>query len=156
LSIELWRIAASTPGYRANDLSGTGAAVTGGRWNEPNIAVVYTSTSRALACLETIAHLDAATLPLNRYLVRIVVPFSLWTSREILDLSVLPPDWNARPASIASIALGSDWLRNTRSALLDVPSVIVPEERNVLINPGHPEAGAVSADIIRLWDYDRR
>ncbi len=70
----VWRIAADTRDYAADDLSGAGAKATGGRWNAMNYAAVYSSATRAMACLETIVHLNAGGLPLNRYLVEITIP----------------------------------------------------------------------------------
>jgi len=68
--IDVWRIAAETPDYEAHDLSGKGAEQTGGRWNRKGTPLIYTSVSRALACLETVVHLSSGdALPLNRYLV---------------------------------------------------------------------------------------
>ena len=81
MSVALWRIAADTPRYAADDLSGNGAKATGGRWNALGQAMVYASVSRAMACLETMVHLNASGLPMNRYLVEISVPDALWGCR---------------------------------------------------------------------------
>ena len=70
----MWRIAADTPTYEADDLSGKGAELSGGRWNRKGTPLIYASVSRALACLETVVHLTQTPLPLNRYLVEIRVP----------------------------------------------------------------------------------
>lgn len=152
----LWRIGSDTPDYEAHDLSGTGAERTGGRWNPKGVPVVYASESRALACLETIVHLNAGGLPLNRYLVRIDAPTDLCTAAITLDPSALPVGWDAGPPGKVSIDQGRDWLLGKASALLVVPSVIVPEERNVLINPSHPDAARISAVKVRKWTYDGR
>ncbi len=69
MSRRLWRIGTDTRSWQAHDLSGKGAEVTGGRWNAKGTPVVYASEARALACLETLVHLNAGGLPLNRYLV---------------------------------------------------------------------------------------
>ena len=70
----LWRITSDTADYEADELRGTGAERTGGRWNQVGQRVIYASTSIALACLETVVHLNARGLPLNRFLVAIEVP----------------------------------------------------------------------------------
>lgn len=155
MSRSYWRIATDTPAYEADDLSGAGAKATGGRWNETGTAMVYTASSRALACLETVVHLNSAGLPLNRYLVEIDVPDDLIASAEVIEPGKLV-GWDASPAGRASIAFGTNWARRKRSALLLVPSVIVPEESNLLINPGHPDAARVSARKVRKWLYDPR
>ena len=155
MSTSFWRIASDTPRFVADDMSGAGAEAIGGRWNEIGVAVVYAASSRALACLETVVHLGTGGLPLNRYLVEIEVPDDMMASAEVLD-----PDkaigWDAEPAGQVSIAFGTEWVKSRRSLLLIVPSVIVPEESNLLINPGHPDAGQISARKVRKWLFDAR
>lgn len=149
----VWRIATDTSTYQADDLTGAGAEKTGGRWNTKGLPVLYTSRSRALACLETFVHLNANGLPLNRYLVRIDIPDSVWGAAQIAS----PPiGWDAEPAGIVSLQLGSNWLKAKGSAVLRLPSVIVPEEENILINPLHDDAVTLSASKVRKWLYDPR
>ncbi|WP_210359094.1 RES family NAD+ phosphorylase [Sphingomonas beigongshangi] len=156
MSQRLFRIATDTKTYTADDMTGTGAKLTGGRWNDVGVAVVYASPTRALACLETLVHLNAGGLPLNRYLVEIEVPADLWAAAESTTASSLPIGWDAEPAGLVSTNFGTDWANSGRSALLMVPSVIIPEELNVLINPGHPDAGRIAARKVRKWIYDPR
>lgn len=156
MSQPLWRIATDTRDYEADDLSGAGAKITGGRWNETDIAVVYAATSRSLACLETVVHLNAGGLPLNRYLVQLDIPAAVWANAEVLTWDTAPVGWDAEPAGRASIAFGTEWVRQKRSALLVIPSVIVPEESNALINPAHLDAVAITARKVRKWLYDPR
>lgn len=151
----LWRIAADTRSYGADDLSGAGAAKSPGRWNDVGQRVLYTAPTIAIAVLETAAHIDDAGLPLNRYLVEIMVPDAIWAAREILDTSKLDVTWAAIPAGRGSGKHGSDWIKSGTSALLVVPSVIVPEEPAVVINTSHPDAGALKARIVRLFEYNR-
>lgn len=151
----LWRIAAQTRTYAADDLSGAGAAKYPGRWNDSGQPVLYSAPTIGIAVLETAAHIDDAGLPLNRYLVRIVVPDAVWAARELLDVAKLPVTWSAIPAGRASIQAGGEWLRRGHSAILAVPSVIVPEETAALINPLHPDAKGMTAEIVRLFEYNR-
>lgn len=153
--MKLWRIAAETRAYTADDLSGGAAAKEPGRWNDEKEPVVYCAPTIAIAVLETTAHVDDAGLPLNRYLVEIDVPDDVWARREEMDVSKLPAAWAAIPAGRASIKLGSEWLTSLRSPILLVPSVIVPEERACLINPRHPEAAGITARVVRLFEYNR-
>jgi RES domain-containing protein len=155
VSHPVWRIATDTPAYEADDLTGAGAKVTGGRWNEAGTPLVYTSETRALACVETVVHLNAGGLPLNRYLVQIELPDAAWASATIFDPRA-HVGWEAEPAGRVSIRYGTDWVRSASSLLLIVPSVIVPEERNVLINPLHPDAASLVAIKQRRWTYDPR
>jgi RES domain-containing protein len=153
--VNLWRIAAETRKYPADDLSGGGAAVHPGRWNDDNEAVVYAAPTLAMAVLETAAHIDGSGLPLNRFVVQIDVPDAVWAAREELNAATLPATWAAIPAGRASVEIGSAWIKERRSAILLVPSVIVPEEWAALINPGHPNATGVRAAAVRLFPYDR-
>ncbi len=153
--MRLWRIATETRDYKATDLSGAGSAKAPGRWNNENQPVVYCSTSIALAVLETAAHVDTTGLPLNRFLVEIAVPDSVWDKRQEFNPAELPATWCAIPAGAGSVAEGSGWLASNDSLLLLVPSVIVPEERNALINPRHPDALQINARVARPFEYDR-
>ena len=152
----MWRIATDTPTYEADDLSGAGAKATGGRWNVAGVAIVYTSQTRALACLETVVHLNAGGLPLNRYLVEVTIPDDVWTNSQMTTSARLPVGWDSEPAGRTSIEFGTNWMRSGTSALLVVPSVIVPEELNVLINPHHPGSARITAAKVRKWLYDQR
>lgn len=156
MTVHLWRIGVDTPGYTADDLSGKGAAITGGRWNRPEHPVVYCASSIALAVLETVVHLGLQGLPLNRYLVRIDVPQDLWAARKRDTHATLAVGWDALPAGKVSLDAGDGWLKSNASLLYQVPSVIVPEEGNVLINPRHPDAGRLVAAKLRRWQYDAR
>ena len=156
MSITVWRIATDTKLYEADDLSGAGAKATGGRWNAVGDPLIYASETQALACLETVVHLNAGGLPLNRYLVAVTIPASVWAGARTETTGSLPVGWDADPSGRASIRFGSAWMRSAASALLRVPSVIVPDEYNVLINPEHPESRGIVAAKVRKWLYDPR
>ena len=156
MSETVWRIATDTPTYVAEDLSGAGAKTSGGRWNSAGVAMVYASQTRALACLETVVHLNAGGLPLNRYLVAVTIPDALWAAARWTTVSNLPVGWDAEPAGRDSIQFGDTWIAAGSSALLVVPSVIVPEEFNVLVNPRHADSRLITAVKIRKWLYDPR
>lgn len=153
--MKLWRIAAETRLYAATDLSGGGAALFPGRWNEAQQAVIYSALSIALAVLETAAHIDDAGLPLNRFLIEIDVPEAVWTQHEKIKHHELAATWSAIPAGRASVQIGAEWLATKRSPVLLVPSVIVPEECVALINPSHPAASAITAQVIRPFEYHK-
>ena len=155
-SVALWRIGVDAPEYLADDLSGKGAEMVGGRWNRKGRPVLYASTSIALACLETVVHLKQRGLPMNQYLVKITVPMDVWAAREIQNIESLPVGWDALPEGKVSLDLGDGWLAAGASALLVVPSVVVPEECNVLINPVHPLSRHIAAQKVRRWMYDPR
>lgn len=152
----LWRLASDTPSYEAHDLTGKGAEITGGRWNRPGKPVVYCASTIALAALETVVHLNTKTLPLNRFLVRIEVPDACWAAMQTHDAASLPVGWQAIPEGRVSLDIGDAWLASRSSLLLRVPSVIVPEEANVLLNPRHPDVARIRATKLRAWLYDGR
>jgi RES domain-containing protein len=156
LSQTAWRIATDTRTYEADDLSGAGAKATGGRWNVAGVAIVYASQTRAMACLETVVHLNAGGLPLNRYLVEVTIPDNLWADAQMTTPASLPVGWDAEPSGRTSIEFGTNWIRSGTSALLVVPSVIVPEELNILINPQHRGSARITAVKVRKWLYDPR
>jgi RES domain-containing protein len=149
----VWRIATDTPDYGADDLSGAGAKATGGRWNRVGTAMLYASENIALACLETFIHLRAGGLPLNRYLVQVDIPEALWSAAA---RPVPAVGWDAIPTGRVSLDAGDAWAAACRTAVMLMPSAIVPEERNVLINPLHPDAKSIKAKRIRKWTYDGR
>ena len=151
----LWRIASETRQYGAADLSGAGAAAKPGRWNAIGEAVLYAAPTIAMAVLETAAHIDDAGLPQNRFVVRIDVPEKMWRARITLGVDALPVTWTAIPAGRASVGVGSRWIREGASVLLEVPSVIVPEETVVALNATHPEIERLKATVVRRFDYPR-
>ena len=153
-----WRIGTDTPDYGADDRSGMGAQITGGRWNRAGTPVLYASASRALACLETLVHLSGSQpLPLNRYLVEITIPQSSWQARLTFDhANPARVGWDALPAGRVSLDWGTAWLEAKESLVAVVPSIVVPEEENVLLNPRHPDAAKLRITKRRKWTYDFR
>jgi RES domain-containing protein len=152
----VWRIATDTPDYGADDLSGRGAEKTGGRWNRKGTPLIYTSASIALACLETFVHLAGVIpLPLNRYLVRIPVSPTAWRKRTVFDPSA-NVGWDAEPPGLVSMNWGTEWARSGASLLAEVPSAVIPEESNILVNPAYPGAARLKVNKLRKWRYDLR
>lgn len=154
MTVPVWRIAVEAPTYTANDLTGTGAKMTGGRWNSKGTPVVYCATNIALATLETVHYLRSGGLPFNRYLVRVDIPDAVWDVRQVLD--PLPGGWDAIPAGLTARTAGDGWIASGATALLLVPSVIVPDEYIVLINPQHGDSTAIVATTLKRWIYDPR
>jgi len=116
--------------------TGEGARLYGGRWNRPGHAMVYTASSTSLAMLEMLVHLDASALLHSYVFFEVEFDDSLVTE---LDIQALPNDWRASPAMPEVQQLGDDWLRSMRSAVLRVPSAIIPHEPNYLLNPHHKQ-----------------
>lgn len=133
--------------------SGEGARRHGGRWNGAGTELVYTAQSESLAMLELLVHLQASDL-LAAY-VTIRVDFDD-AQVEALSASALPARWRASPAPSRLQALGDRWVRERRSAVLRVPSALVPRESNYLLNPNHPEfTRLVRGEPVRC-DFDPR
>jgi len=162
-TISSWRIASPGLTWTANDLSGNGSARHPGRWNSRDQPILYSSGSIALACLETVVHLAGDDpLPFQRQLVRITFPRQHWEQRRMFaveqrsgwDLSPTPE--TAEAWLSATRAWGDAWLQGLESLIAEVPSVIVPEESNLLLNPRHPAHREVVAEIVRPWVYDAR
>ncbi|HEX4765718.1 MAG TPA: RES family NAD+ phosphorylase [Lichenihabitans sp.] len=126
------------------DLSGEGARLHGGRWNSPGRPLVYAAASAALAVLEVRVHLDLSwdVLPDDYVLIEIDLD-----AAGLETVEVLPAD---------PLAFGNEWLAARRSAVLEVPSAIVPEARNRLLNPLHPDAGRVLTVGRRSFRFDAR
>lgn len=157
-AVSVFRIARATRNWCADDLSGLGAARYGGRWNRERTPMVYASTHRSLAALEVLVHMrepHGMALPLVRYLVEIALPSAAWDAREEFD-AARHPGWDTTPAGSVSIDWGTAWANGLRSLIALVPSVLMPEERNVLINPLHPDAAKVRVATLRPWNYDVR
>jgi RES domain-containing protein len=155
-AVSLWRIAKHTSEFSATDLSGRSARANGGRWNRKGQPLVYAATTIALATLETLAHLGGNIAIRNTFLVHITVPASLWKLRVTVRACDLPVTWVAEPPSSTTIDYGTRWLKEMTSPLLLVPSVMVPEEYNVLINPRWPKVGRIAAAVTRQFIYDPR
>ncbi|MGH7593260.1 MAG: RES family NAD+ phosphorylase [Gemmatimonadales bacterium] len=135
-------------------LDGEGARLYGGRWNSPGRAVVYASATLALAALEYLTHLDSSDAPRDLVAVRITVPDDLPQSE--LQPRSLPPRWHRYPAPDRCRQLGDAWLAAGKTAILRVPAAPVPEEWNLLLNPGHPDFRRVKASGERQFHFDPR
>lgn len=141
------------PVPRARDLSGEGARRYGGRWNSPGVPMVYTATSASLAVLETLVHMGLNVFPDDLVLVTLEVPQDLVST---LEPDRLPEHWAAYPAPAAANEIGDLWVHEERSVGLLVPSAILPQESNLLINPRHARADLVEIVDILPYRVDRR
>lgn len=145
----LWRIASA----RYDPLDGEGARIAGGRWHSPGHPVVYTSTHPALAVLEKLVWTDPEDVPDDLSLFRIELPDDLAPSEP--DTGRLPNTWQ-EVGCLECIALGNGWLTSGASLALFVPSAILPEARNVLLNPRHPAAARLRVVEARPFHFDLR
>lgn len=133
--MQIWRICRKQ--FAAKPLDGKGGMLVAGRWHTPRRLVTYASDSLALASLEVLVHCDLDLLPSDLLAVEIEVP----TGTPIAELtsSDLPRAWRRYPAPRTLQDLGNTWLEEAETAVLRVPSAVVPTECNYLINPLHPD-----------------
>lgn len=136
------------------DVSGFGAREYGGRWNRKGTRVLYTSESRALAALEFLVHVPLTLVPADLAIASIEIPDSIVPERIPAD--ELPSDWRDYPAPPELADLGSSWALEKKSLLLRVPSVLVHDEFNVIINPIHPQMEAVTITHVTSFTFDQR
>jgi RES domain-containing protein len=144
-----WRIL--RPAYADDPLSGAGAARLGGRWNSVGVAMTYASTSRPLAVLEMLVHVRRERIPLDALLLPLEVPDDL-----ITELRERPEGWNRIPHDESSRRAGDRWIRQGNSLAILVPSAVLPAERNLLINPAHPQVARVGIGEPERNAFDRR
>ena len=146
----LWRIARRP---FALDRRGIGARDSGGRWNLVGTAVIYTGGTIAIAALENSVHVSGIAPP-DLVLVRVELPAGC--SVETPALADLPRDWQAVPPGLGSMRFGTEWATRNRSLMLVVPSAILPEEINGVLNRNHPAFAGVTMHIERPFHYDDR
>ncbi len=146
-----WRIV--QPCHADDAFSGEGARLYGGRWNSVGMSMVYAAESKALAALELLVHLDQESV-LDNYLC-IPVQFSEAHLRT-LDAQGLPSEWRNHPPPCSIQTLGNQWLRGQVSVVLEVPSVLIPGERNYLINPFHHDFYKLKQGAPEPFEFDPR
>lgn len=118
--------------------------------------MVYTASHLSLAVLEKLVHVDPDVLPDGLAAFEIEIP-DADVSHEVLPLDRLPPDWRTEPPATTTQDIGRAWLGDpARSAVLVVPSVVVPSEVNYLLNPAHPDAGRWSVVATAPFRFDPR
>jgi RES domain-containing protein len=149
--ISAWRIVKRK--LAAQAFTGEGARVYGGRWNSPGIRVVYTSQSRALAALEILVHLESEEALEHYVMIEVRFNSVLVTSVEAFKL---PADWQAEPAPLSLRSIGDGWVAAGVSAVLQVPSAIIPGESNFLLNPAHPDFSKLAFGKPSPFPFDPR
>jgi RES domain-containing protein len=148
----VWRICKKLRAPTAFD--GEGARRYPGRWNHKGVPIVYSASSLALASLEYFVHLDPDDWPDDLVSIGAEVPDALLT--DVVDAKALPSGWNKIPAPVALQDLGSDWATSSKGVALVVPSAIISNERNVLLNPKHADMARVRRQPPRLFTFDPR
>lgn len=139
--------------WAATALDGEGARRWGGRWNLPGVAAVYLAESRALAALEIVVHAPREALRLDWSVIQLEIPD---IQIERISASDLPENWQAQPSSREAQAFGASWLRMGEKLALRLPSVVIPEEFSLLINPFHPLMKGLAPSKPQPFRFDSR
>ncbi len=137
------------------DLSGQGGLRAAARWHNAGAPVVYTASSPASALLEVLVHLelgDPMNLPDSYQLLKVEVPESILIAE--VDEASLSVDW--RENFDESRAIGDKWLNEFETALLAIPSAIVPHTQNYLINPAHRDTKKIKIKSHGSYPFDFR
>jgi RES domain-containing protein len=126
------------------------------RWNSNGTFVIYSAESASLACLENLVHRNGFGLDTNYSLITISIPNAI-TKIEIKS-SDLPSNWNLNDekAHLICRKYGDDWIRNQKSAILIVPSAIITNEKNIIINPNHKDFSKIEIKEIQTFSFDKR
>lgn len=148
--LTVWRI--TTARFATSAFTGEGARLYGGRWNPKGYPIVYTAESRSLALLEMLVQDDP--LRANYVLVPAHIPNDL--SITTIQTQELPEDWRNLSTRDTLQTIGKDWLTSMRSAILSVPSAVLPAERNYLINPNHPDFQKIMFGTLESLQTDIR
>ncbi len=133
--IHAWRIIKAK--HKNKAFSGEGSLYASGRWHNQIVPMVYCSDSLALAALETFVHIGENGKQIKFVSFEIHIPPSLILDVENID--TLPKRWRKEPPGAITKKIGSQWIQSSTSAVLSVPSCIIPTERNYLLNPHHPD-----------------
>lgn len=140
-----------------NDLSGTGAKLYGGRWNEKGIPLVYTSSSISLAILESLVHFSFNMAPPDMSIATIYIPDNIFeSSMDIKSFGKLPNSWNENLPNPKTQQFIKKWINNKNSLILKVPSAINSREFNYLINPLHKDINLIILQDIVPFSFDKR
>ena len=144
---QAWRIADG----RFDPFSAVGASLVGGRWNSPGLGVIYASRTYAGAMLECLAHAGIGRVPKTQVAIEIAIPGEVVV--EIHNERSLPDGWDHCDLRVAH-AFGDAWVRDRRTVVLVVPSVVARREANVLLNPRHPDFKKITAGQPEpvIWD----
>jgi RES domain-containing protein len=147
-----WRISLARFAERAFD--GQGSTRYAARWHEKGTAVVYTSGALSLAALEFFVNWNLRSAPEPLVAIQVEVPADLKV--DAIELRELPAGWRGYPAPLGTQQMGTRWVQSSASAVLRVPSVIIPREQNYLLNPGHKDWKKIHIGKPEPFSFDPR
>jgi len=146
----VWRIASVA--YAAFD--GEGARRYGSRWTRKGLPIVFASATLSLAALERFVHTDPDLEPID--LVAIAMEIAASVTVETVEVGDLPSDWRTYPAPSALTLVGERWIEAARTAVLSIPSAVIPHERNFILNPAHRDFARLKAGRAEPFSFDPR
>ena len=135
-----------------DDLGGTGAKLFGGRWNNVGVSALYTTENISLAVLELLVRTDKKNIPLNHYLLQIDIPDT--ASKVLIPKNKLKASW--KDDIHLTQWMGSEFMHAGESLVLQVPSAVVDEEHNFVINPMHPHFNKIKIVSAKKFQFDTR
>ena len=139
------------------DLSGTGAKLFGGRWNEKGTPLINTSGTISLAILESLVHFPIHLAPTDMSLAKINIPDALKNSvTELNSFGKLPTSWRENPPTLETQQFIKKWIGEKASLILKVPSAIIPTEYNYVINPAHRDIRLITIESTSVVSFDNR
>jgi RES domain-containing protein len=138
--LRVWRLCVRA--HAAFD--GEGARLAGGRWNRKGTPIVYTSATLSLAAQELFVHLDPDEIPSGLLAISAEIPDQMQV--KTLSPADLPAVWRQYPAPESLAAIGTAWAESLQTVVLGVPSSVIPQERNYLLNPRHPDFARIRID----------
>lgn len=147
-----WRICRSK--FVDSAFQGTGAERVGGRWNRRGSKLIYASENLSLATLELFVHVSPKLLPPDLVAIRAELPKGF--SKTEIEISSLPKNWRDYPAPVKLQQIGTDWTNSNSTLALIVPSAVNPIDRNILLNPAHPEMRKVAIGSPARFVFDPR
>lgn len=136
----------------ANDLTGRGAAMFGGRWNKKGSPVLYTGENKEIALLETLVHTPSLLIP-ELDILTLDIPDNSITAIEITDL---PKNWAVYPAPVILSEIGEKWIKESITIALKVPSCIIYSAHNYILNCRHPEYSKIRLIDQKRFKFDTR
>jgi len=148
--VRVWRLCSKS--HQAFD--GVGARRYGGRWNHPGTSVVYASGSLSLAALEYFVHVDPDIAPEHLTAISADIPDSI--AIESIEIANLPSNWRRYPAPEALQGIGTAWVKRVSALVLSVPSALIPDERNYLINPARRDFRRIRVNKPVPFHFDPR
>lgn len=140
--------------HKKQAFTGIGTQFTSGRWHHKMTSMVYCSDTSALAALEVFVHLQEEAKRIKFVSFELDIPKSLIL--EVEDIATLPKRWRSQPPGAGTKKIGSDWVASMTSAVLSVPSTIIPSERNYLLNPAHSDFSKITILASEPLSFDAR